>query len=133
MIRTDLYIDRYDWDIRALFDVEARDLPYVSQCLREVHATPDILARVREIIRPDNYNYGITRSCATCRKTLIVIGRTTSIGELINSIAHEIRHLVDDIASVNGMALKGEEVGYLTGFVADKLTKGIKDRVCSCK
>lgn len=51
------------------------------------------------------------------RHTCIYIGWTTSGREFQDSIVHEIRHLVDNIAEAYGLD-NGEAVGYISGDAA---------------
>lgn len=52
------------------------------------------------------------------RHTVIYIGWTTSGAEFLNSMKHEIRHLIDHIANAYGIDKSGEEVGYMSGDAA---------------
>lgn len=47
----------------------------------------------------------------------MVIGKQDSKSQLINTIAHESRHLQQHIADADGLDESGEEVCYLIGAI----------------
>ena len=61
---------------------------------------------------------GFTYSNPDIRRSVMVIGKTSSGPQFLNSFTHELRHLVDDIAKADGMEMSGEGVAYLSGDTA---------------
>lgn len=133
MITTNLYINHYDWEVYVVYDPAPKDYGVIVELLESIHAPDDVIARIENILTPYNYDYGFTYSCPKCKKTVIVIGNFTSPEEFLNTMEHEIRHLVDDISQVYHIRPNGEEVGYLTGNINQILIDDIKDNICSCK
>ena len=66
------------------------------------------------------------------RRTVMIVGLASSPAEFLNSFEHELRHLVDDIASTHSMDMAGEEVAYLTGDINTALWSDIHRFTC-CK
>lgn len=52
------------------------------------------------------------------------------MGQFLNSFEHELRHLVDDIADVLDIGIKGEDVAYLTGDLNALLFEDIHPFIC---
>jgi hypothetical protein len=103
----------------------------VTRCLEDIGAPEDIMERAYGMISDGNPNQAFTYSNG--RRTCIWIGKTTSPEEFINSMIHEIRHLVDHIAEYYGIS-NGEAVGYMSGDAAFLLAEDICEHGCPhCK
>lgn len=62
----------------------------------------------------------------------MVIGLTSSPAEFLNSLQHELRHFVDDVAMTVNVDLSGEKVAYLTGDINLYLWDDIHEFLCCC-
>ena len=60
-------------------------------------------------------NKGITYSNVKKKKTVVVIGWTSSRSEHMNSLSHEMLHVVQHISEVFMINMYGEEACYLLG------------------
>ena len=60
-------------------------------------------------------NKGITYSNVDIRKTVVVIGWATSKAEYMNSLCHEMLHVVQHVSEQFLINMYGEEVCYLLG------------------
>lgn len=99
----------------------------VMECLEDMGAENDILENAHGLIVENKPNQAFTYSNG--RRTCIYIGWTTSPQEFINSMIHEIRHLVDHIAEYYGLD-NNEAVGYLSGDAAFLLAEDICEHGC---
>lgn len=99
----------------------------VLHCLEDMDAPEDILERAYGMISDDNPNQAFTYSNG--RRSCIWIGKTTSSEEFINSMIHELRHLVDHIAEYYSLG-NNEAVGYLSGDAAFLLAEDICEHGC---
>ena len=99
----------------------------VSDCLFEMGADDYIMDKAYGLIEENRPNQAFTYSNG--RRTTIYIGWTTSVEEFINSMIHEIRHLVDHIAEYFGLD-NNEAVGYLSGDAAFLLAEDICEHGC---
>ena len=99
----------------------------VLGCLESMKAPNDVLAKAKDLMWENKPNQALTYSKG--RRTCIYIGWTTSPQEFINSMIHEIRHLVDHIAEYYGLD-NNEAVGYLSGDAAFLLAEDICEHGC---
>lgn len=60
-------------------------------------------------------NKGITYSNVDVRKSVVVIGWTTSKAEYMNSLSHEMLHVVQHISEQFLINMYGEDACYLLG------------------
>lgn len=68
-------------------------------------------------------NKGITYSNVDIRKTVVVIGWTTSKAEYMNSLSHEMLHVVQHISEQFLINMYGEEACYLLGRLVQACCK----------
>ena len=77
-----------------------------------------------------NLNTGITYSNFGRRDTVMVISRTSSPAEFLNSWEHEKKHLARHIEQTYGIDPFGEEAAYLEGTIAQKMFPVAKKFIC---
>lgn len=117
MIGQKFYIDKYDWQVMVLYEVGSSDTNIIMRMLESICNDKTILANAYESVSNGKPNTGFTYSDYNKQASFMVIGKTTSIREMINTIVHEANHLKSHIATVYGIDEKGEEVCYLIGDI----------------
>lgn len=124
MIHRTLYI-RSDWKVDVFIDTDKKGtyLDEVLDCLESMGAPFRVMERCEEIVASGKPNQAFTYS--NSKRTCIYIGWATDGSEFINSVVHEIRHLVDHIAGYYGIKGNGEQVGYISGDAAIMLAEDI--------
>lgn len=128
-----LFISKYDWRVTAFFDASAEDVDDILSELWHLHCPEHTMERVERNLLRDQMDTGFTYSNHQLRSSVITVGRASSPREFLNSYAHELRHLVDDIASTSFLPMRGESVGYLTGELSWEWWEDIHDFLCcSC-
>lgn len=123
MIKQSFIIDKYDWQVVVLYEVDNSDTSDVISILKLFDANANIIRVACNNIINNKYNNGFTYSDLNKHKTLIVVGKASSKGELINTIVHEANHLQSHIATEFNLDEKGEEVCYLIGGVVKTMFK----------
>lgn len=99
----------------------------VLDCLEDMDAPDGIMEKAQTMMYDGRPNEAFTYSNG--RRTCIWIGKTDSHEEFLNSMIHEIRHLVDHIADYYGLS-NGEAVGYMSGDAAFLLAEDICEHGC---
>lgn len=128
-----LYIPLYDWNVTAFFDACAEDEAVILDELRYISCPEHTMARVERNLKRDKLDTGFTYSNQVLRESVMTVGRASSPREFANSYAHELRHLVDDIAVGSFLPMRGEGVGYLTGELTWEYWDDMHDFLCCCK
>lgn len=118
MIHRSFDIDRYNWHVDFFFAITHYEQTPIMEVLHSLHAGNRIIRRVAEKMSDNDINTGFTYSSASLRSSLVVIGKSDSGAQFLNSFCHELRHLTDDIAMEVGIRMAGEEAAYLTGDIA---------------
>lgn len=133
MIRDEIIIEGYDWHVYVYMAVFKDDGPEILAKLDEIGIRASEYMRAeRHLQRAFRDNTGMTYSNLDTRKTVMVIGRSTSEAETVNTFSHELRHLGDDLAEACGIPHHGEEIAYLTGNIACVLAGSLLRIVCDC-
>ncbi len=129
----DFSIPRLRWRVRAYFAVSKYNTQEIIRDLLSIECPKNILTSVENNLRNYKIDTGFTYSNRMRRQTVMVVGLTSHPSEFLNSYEHELRHLVDDVASTVHIPLAGEGVAYLTGNINRLLWEDIHDFVCCCK
>ena len=131
MIIQRFYIDNYDWQVVVLYEVGCSDTDYVIGILSQICDDKDTIETAFKNVSNGNPNTGFTYSDLSERRTLMVIGKTTSNYELISTIVHEANHLQSHIATADNIDEKGEEVCYLIGNIVKTMFEVFRKIICS--
>ncbi len=121
MIGQKFYIEKYDWQVMVLYEVGSSDTNMVMYMLKSICNDEDILNNAYESVSNGKPNTGFTYSDYDSHASFVVIGKTTSIPEMVNTIVHEANHLKSHIATTYDIDEKGEEVCYLIGDIVKNM------------
>lgn len=86
-----------DWTINILLSVNAYDISEVLDELESIDCPVPLLKKAEILLESDDKNKGFTYSNMLLNESVIAIGEVTSIGEMINTIAHECYHLMEHL------------------------------------
>lgn len=107
------------WVVDFLFAVDKFDIDGTLACLRDVGAPRWVLDEAEDLMLNCNENCGFTYSKQfvnpNTHRAVVLIGPTSSGGEFLDTLTHEIHHLSVAIAKELGVDLEGETPAYLAG------------------
>lgn len=129
MTKHNIYIDKLDWLIRVFIGVNEIDTNEVVDTLYSFGCS-DEEASVARINLRGNKNNGICYNNREERISVLVIGKTNSAREFLDSLVHETMHLAINIATEDGINLRSEDVCYIGGDVARELYPYCKEYLC---
>lgn len=133
MIRDEIIIERYDWHVYVYMAASKDDAPEILRKLESIGIDGQQYMRAeRHLQKAFREDTGMTYSNLDTRTTVMVIGRSTSEAETVNTFSHELRHLGDDLTEACGIPHHGEEIAYITGDVACALAGSLLRVVCDC-
>ena len=108
-------MERYDWTVHVMYDVHSKDSMNVRRYLRDLGCSGIPLEDACNLVLKGEANKGITYSKVDIRKTVGVSGWTSSMAEYMNSLSHEMLHVVQHISEVFMVNMYREEACYLLG------------------
>lgn len=121
MIRQEIYIPRYDWQVIVFYDSDRRDAPYILAVLDKAGADDETYWDAEENLRAGYEDTGLTFSNFLRRVSVIVLSHTSSEAEFANTWVHEVGHCAKHIAIAYGLDCNGEPVQYISGELAREM------------
>lgn len=131
MIKQEIYIEKEDWRISVFYAVTHYEVEEIIGTMREAGAREVDLARAYDNLSQGNLNTGLCYSGDG--HSVLVISIASSPKEFINSLFHEVHHCSSHIAERVGYDLRGEDVCYLAGEIAEKMYPVAKQFLCECR
>lgn len=114
------------WTCDVFISLDTYWIDVITAAFLDCGASDSIIRRIRRNMINNEMDSGFTFSNPYLHRSVMVIGRTSNGHQFLNSFVHELRHLVDDIATCRGLRMSGEAVAYLSGDLAMQLA----DLVC---
>ena len=115
MTENEIYLEKYDWTVHVMCNVHAKDAMKVRRRLRDLGCSGIPIEDACNLVLEGEPNKGITYSNVDVRKSVVIIGWTTSKEEYMNSLSHEMLHVVQHISEQFFINMYGEEACYLLG------------------
>lgn len=112
MIRDNFNV--HDWDVTILYECTCDDIDYIIETLKDINCPIMFLKEALNNLESCKLNIGLTYSNLNLKSSVIVVNKTSSFAQLINTISHEYYHLICHIAKAFEIEDE-EELAYLNG------------------
>lgn len=120
------FIEIYNWTVKIFIVNNDCNIDLILEELYLIGCNSLYASWAYENITSGNKNIGFTFSNNLLKKSIIFFGKHTSENQLINTIAHESRHLQQHISNCLNLDANGEEVCYLLGEIVQKIYEKFK-------
>lgn len=120
MIHYEVYFDKYNWSVEVYIILSYADKQNILDTVKRMGGSKKILDSVYKNLQ-ENFNSGFTYSNPKYRKSLMVVNRSSSMEEFINTYNHEKNHVEMHICEELGIDPYSEEAAYLSGNMAQQL------------
>ena len=97
----------YDWKITVLYETTCNNIDYIIETLSDINCPKYYINRALDNLEECKLNSGLTYSNSKLKSSVIIITKTSSFAQLINTISHEYFHLICHISQV--LNIKDEE------------------------
>jgi hypothetical protein len=104
----------YSWNVTVLYECTCEDIDFIIRILKEIKCPNKFIKEALNNLESCNLNIGLTYSNIALKSSIIVINKTSSFSQLINTIAHEYYHLICHISKALDITDE-EELAYLNG------------------
>ena len=112
MIKDVFYIK--SWKVTILYECTCNDIDYIIETLKQVNCPKIYIKEALTNLKTCSLNTGLTYSNIKLKSSIIVINKTSSFAQLINTVSHEFYHLICHISKA--LKIKDqEELAYLNG------------------
>ena len=104
----------YDWNVVILYQCSCDDIDSIIETLKEINCPTKYITQALNNLKTCSLNIGLTYSNTLLKSSVIVINKTSSFAELINTISHEYYHLICHIQKALEIEDE-EELAHLNG------------------
>ena len=116
-----------DWKIKVFYETICDDIDTIILALKEIYCPNNYIKEALDNLERCDLNSGLTYSNMTLKSSVIVIGKTSSPEQLINTISHEYYHLICHLAK--GLNIEDEEeLADLNGYLNMKSYKFVESQ-----
>ena len=97
----------YNWKITVLYETTCNNIDYIIETLKDIKCPNYYINRALDNLEECKLNSGLTYSNSKLKSSVIIITKTSSFAQLINTISHEYFHLICHISQI--LNIKDEE------------------------
>lgn len=120
--------DIQDWNVTILYECDCRDIDIIIRTLKDINCPNKYIKEALDNLERCQLNSGLTYSNLQLRSSVIIINKTSSVKQLINTISHEYYHLLCHIT--NSLNIKDEEeIATLCGNLNMHSYKVVEDLI----
>ena len=105
-----MIIDKFhilEWKVIVLYETTCDDIDFIIETLKDINCPNYYIDRALDNLEECKLDSGLTYSNIALKSSVIIINKTSSFSQLINTIAHEYFHLICHISDV--LEIKDEE------------------------
>lgn len=132
MLKQHFNIPKYNWEVDVYYYVTCYYLNEILSKLRSMGCSDNTLEDAYKNMSSCKLNTGITYSNINEHKTLIIISTTSNPAQFLNSLFHEIYHLVTHIEDEYNINPMSEEAAYLAGNIGYIIFPKARHFLCKC-
>jgi hypothetical protein len=132
MIRVDVYIPKWDYNVKCFFAVNEYWVDEIMEELFFLQIDGSNAKKAYENLSSGEINNGLCFANPSKKKAVIVVAKASDAAEFINSVSHENHHLASYVAKQFGLDPTGEDVAYFAGELMKEQFPYIKHLMCDC-
>ena len=103
-----------DWNIIILYECTCDDIDFIIETLKQTHCPNKFIKEAVNNLETCDLNIGLTYSNISLKSSVIIVNKTSSFSQLINTISHEYFHLICHLSKALDITDE-EELAYLNG------------------
>ena len=112
-----MIIDKFhilEWKVIVLYETTCDDIDFIIETLKDINCPNYYIDRALDNLEECKLDSGLTYSNIALKSSVIIINKTSSFSQLINTVSHEYYHLICHI-SVSLEISDEEELANLNG------------------
>lgn len=122
MTRHEIRLEHGRWSVTCFIGYHAgADTDEISRALEGIGCTGEALLEARRHLAKDSEDRGLTYSNVRGRESVVAVGRSGDLASGINTIAHELLHVVQHVCEQDGISMTGEEACYIMGELCERV------------
>lgn len=88
----------YDWNVLIMYETTCDDIDFIIKALKDINCPKQYIKEAINNLENCRLNTGLTYSNLNLKSSIIVVNKTSSFSQLINTISHEYFHLICHIS-----------------------------------
>lgn len=120
MTRSEITLDRYEWGVTCFIGYDEEDVDEICNALEVIGCEVDALLEARRHLAKDSEDRGLTYSNVRGRESVVAVGRSGDLASGVNTITHELLHVVQHVCEQDGISMTGEEACYIMGELCER-------------
>ena len=96
----DSFLIYNDWKVTILYECTCDDIDFIIETLKDIHCPEKYIERALDNLEECKLNSGLTYSNLNLKRSVIIINKTSSFAQLINTVSHEYFHLICHISKI---------------------------------
>ena len=120
MIHYEVHFDKYRWSVEVFIILSQPNIEDIMSAVERAGGSQKVLKQAYANLIED-YNSGFTYTSSKYRKSIMVVNRSSSMEEFINTYNHEKNHVEMHMCEELGIDPYSEEAAYLSGNMAQQL------------
>lgn len=96
-----MIIDKFsilDWNVTILYETTCDDIDFIIRILKAINCPDYYIQKALDNLEECKLNSGLTYSNLRLQSSVIIVNKTSSFAQLINTISHEYYHLICHIS-----------------------------------
>lgn len=130
MIRQHLHLDRYGWTAEMFYAVRCYHTAEIVSRMRRLDIRETDISRAADNMDCGRFNGGLTFTNYPLRRSVMVVGITSTPAQFLNTLVHEIHHLTAHICEASGIDPTSEEAATLAGDIAEQTYEKVNPLLC---
>lgn len=133
MIRQRISLPKYGgWVIDCYYATTQYAVDEIMEELWQLEVDAANARRAFDNLSSGELDTGLCYSNFGKRRTLLVVAKTSSAAEFLNSLTHEVAHACVHIASAVGVNHRSEDFAYMVGELCREIHPYVQELLCDC-
>lgn len=125
MIKSEIHLDQYRWSITCFIGYTSDDTDEICHALENIGCNDHSLESAYRHLSLSSDERGLTYSNVGKRESVVAVGASDNKGNLVNTIGHELLHVVAHICDNDGIEMQSEHPCYIMGELCQKIFESI--------
>lgn len=121
----------YNWEVEVYYHITHYEIDTIVSKLKELACKGNELISAKRSLISNSLNTGMIYSNYNKRSSIIIVVNTSTPAEFLNSVTHEVYHLVSHICDADVIDRRSEEAAYLMGDVIRTMYVYSKQFLCN--
>jgi len=126
MIKREIHLEQYRWSVMCFIGYTADDTDEICHALEVIGCNGHALESASKHLSLASEERGLTYSNVGTRESVVAVGASDNKGNLVNTIGHELLHVVAHICDHEEIEMQSEEPCYIMGELCEQLFNSIK-------